>query len=196
MSAATQPASIEGIEFDALVSLSESYEADVPEYPTEKGYSVSDSIITHPRTLDVMAYITDTPVTWKQRFGGRRNARAVVDELKRLFWAKQLVTFRTAEDTYENMGITSLTVPKDADSGNAYEIALTLKEVTTTEAKMVAVTASYPRGGATGTNAGTANTSATVAGKGGGSTTAQSKEEGQASASILYGMANSIGLFK
>ena len=142
------------------------------------------------------SYITDTPVTWMNRFGGKRNAKAVVDELKRLFWAKQLVTLRTTDESYENMGITSLTVPKDADSGNAYEISMTLKEVPTTESKTVAVTVSYSRGGGSGTNAGTASTSATASGKSGGSSDAKSKEEGKSSASILYGVANAAGLFK
>ena len=45
MSRAKMPASINGIEFDVLIGQSESYQADAPEYPTEEGYSVSDSII-------------------------------------------------------------------------------------------------------------------------------------------------------
>ena len=42
MGKAKQPVSINGVEFDALIESEEGYEAQVPEYPTEKGFSVSD----------------------------------------------------------------------------------------------------------------------------------------------------------
>ena len=35
-----QPASINSIEFDALISYGRNYEAQAPEYPVEEGYSV------------------------------------------------------------------------------------------------------------------------------------------------------------
>ena len=45
MARAKQPVSVDDIEFDALIDSEEGYEADVPEYPTEKGFSVSDTIV-------------------------------------------------------------------------------------------------------------------------------------------------------
>ena len=196
MQGPAQPASINGIEFDVLISRTESLEATVPSYPTEKGYQVSDSIIVSPLSLEVTVFVTDTPVTWKQRFGERRSAKAVCDELKRLFFSKQLVTLRTSDETYTNMGITSISLPRTAENGKAYEIPIRLQEVPTTEAKTVAITVSYSRGGGSGSNAGTANTSATSSGASGGSTKTQSKEEGKKSSSILYGVASSVGLMK
>lgn len=41
MARAKQPVSVADIEFDALIDSEEGYEADVPEYPTEKGFSVA-----------------------------------------------------------------------------------------------------------------------------------------------------------
>ena len=69
MAKAKQPVSIDGIEFDALLDQSREYEADVPEYPTEKGFSVSDTIVLKAETISMTLYVTDTPVTWKNRFG-------------------------------------------------------------------------------------------------------------------------------
>ena len=51
MMKAKQPVSINGIEFDALIDQTVDYEADVPEYVTEKGFSVSDNIALKPETL-------------------------------------------------------------------------------------------------------------------------------------------------
>lgn len=91
------------------------------------------------------------------------------------------------------MAIVGLTISKSKDVGYAYEIPISLKQVRVTTAQTVAVSISYSRGGATGTNAGTANTSNTAQSKSG--STAQSKKEGKEASSILYGLASSTGLF-
>ena len=69
MARAKQPVSVDDIEFDALIDSEEGYEADVPEYPTEKGFSVSDTIVLKADTLNMTLYVTDTPVTWRERTG-------------------------------------------------------------------------------------------------------------------------------
>ena len=53
MARAKQPVCVDDIEFDALIDSEEGYEADVPEYPTEKGFSVSDTIVL--KAEDVVA---------------------------------------------------------------------------------------------------------------------------------------------
>ena len=78
MARAKQPVSIDGIEFDALIDQSIDYSAEVPEYPTEEGFSVSDTIVLKPETISMTLFVTDTPVTWKQRFGsGSGSSRQV-----------------------------------------------------------------------------------------------------------------------
>ena len=63
MARAKQPVSVNGIEFDALISQTDTLEATVPEYTVEDGFVVSDAIILNPEKLDMVLYITDTPVT-------------------------------------------------------------------------------------------------------------------------------------
>lgn len=41
-----KPVSIAGIEGDALISEDISYSADIPEYPVENGYNVSDTVLS------------------------------------------------------------------------------------------------------------------------------------------------------
>jgi hypothetical protein len=67
MARATQPVTVDGIEFDALIDESKTYEADVSTYPVEKGFEVSDTIILKPLTLSMTLYLTNTPVTWRAR---------------------------------------------------------------------------------------------------------------------------------
>lgn len=52
-----KPVSIAGIEGDALISEDISYSADIPEYPVENGYNVSDTIILKPIQLSITLYI-------------------------------------------------------------------------------------------------------------------------------------------
>ena len=89
MARAKQPVSVADIEFDALIDSEEGYEADVPEYPTEKGFSVSDTIVLKADTLNMTLYVTDTPVTWRERTGsGPGKTEGVVRRLKDLYFAK------------------------------------------------------------------------------------------------------------
>ncbi|TZE83533.1 phage baseplate protein [Calorimonas adulescens] len=189
---ATRPASINGIEFDVLINQTTTYEADIPEYPTEKGYSVEDTIILKPLLIDLTIFLTDTPVTWAKRFGKNRNrVKAVTEELKRLYFNKQPVTFTTSEGTWKNMGIVSITIPKTAETGYACEIPIKLKQIRVTEAKTVAIQASYGKSGATGANAGT------ISSKNATNSTNKSeqKKDSKKAASILYGLADSAKLF-
>ena len=49
----TRPVSIGGVEFDVLVSSNETLAAEVPDYPVEDGFSVTDTIITKPKELNM-----------------------------------------------------------------------------------------------------------------------------------------------
>ena len=52
-----QPLSINGIEFDALISESKVYNSDVPEYAVEDGYSVSDNISIRPTEIEITGIV-------------------------------------------------------------------------------------------------------------------------------------------
>ena len=187
-----RPCSVNGIEFDALISESRSLSAEVPEYAVESGFSVSDNISINPMVVEITGNLTNTPVTWDGHGTGR--VEAVVAQLENLFHSKQLVTVVTSTDTYTNMSITSLTVPKDTENKTSRDIRLTLKEVTVVSSQTAAIPASYIRGGATGANAGTSNTgnrsgsSGYVSGAKSGAGSGKAKSENKAS--ILYNLLN------
>ena len=193
MARAKQPVSIDGIEFDALLDQSMDYEADVPEYPTEKGFSVSDNISLKPETLSMTLYVSDTPVTWKSRFGsGKGRVEKVVKQLQDLYFAKKVVTVVTSDAVFDSMAITSISFSKSADVGYAREIPISLKKIIVTESSTTSIPDSYGKSGATGASAGTANTTAGNSGNGGSGKSGNS-DSGK-NGSILYNAANSLGI--
>ena len=116
MARAKQPVSVGGIEFDALIDSEENYESEVPEYPTEKGFKVSDTIVLKATVLNMTLFVTDTPVTWKGRLGsGPGKTEAVVKRLKEMYFKKLPVEVITSDAVYSNMAVTSLSIKKTAE---------------------------------------------------------------------------------
>lgn len=197
MAKAKQPVSIDGIEFDALIDESQDYEAQVPEYPTEKGFSVSDTIVLKPDSLNMTLYVTDTPVTWRARHGsGPGRTEQIVRQLKALYMSKKVVTVVTSDEVYTSMAITNISFTKSADVGYAREIPITLKKIIVTESSTVSIPDSYGKSGSTGASAGTANTTQASSGRSGtsgGSGSGSGSGSGR-NGSILYNAASSFGL--
>ncbi|MCX4355844.1 MAG: hypothetical protein OSJ43_06420 [Oscillospiraceae bacterium] len=187
-----QPVSINGVEFDALIDQSISYSAQVPEYPTEKGFNVNDTIILQNDDLSMTLYVTDTPVTWKNRFGGGfGRVEQVVKQLENLYLARQPVTIVTSDAVYTEMAIVSYTISKSSDTGYAREIPISFQKIIRTESKTVSIPDSYGKSGATGAPAGDANTTSASTSSGSGSSSSSSSEQG---GSILYNAGKSVGL--
>lgn len=205
MAKATQPVSINGLEFDALISESRTLEATVPEYSIETGFSVSDSIILSPEKLEMTLFVTNTPVTWYRRHGASQNrVDSVVKQLEELYFAKEPVTIVTSDATYTNMAIESMTISKSLEVGYAREIPISFKKIRITSAKTTTIPDSYGKSGATAASVGTASTSAASSGgsgtgsgsgSGGGTgSSSSSGSNGNSKSSILYNAASSIGL--
>lgn len=193
MAKAKQPVSIDGIEFDALIDQSINYEADVPEYATEKGFSVSDTIVLKAETISMTLYVTDTPVTWRNRFGsGGGRVESVVKRLEQLYFAKKVFTVVTSDAVYDNMVLTSMSISKSSDVGYAREIPISLKKIIVTESKTVTIPASYGKSGTSSASAGTASTSS--ASNGSSSSSSKSSSSNEKNGSILYNAASSFGL--
>lgn len=204
-----QPASINGIEFDALLNMSYAMEASSPDYVVESGFTINDSIILSAEVLDLTLFVSDRPVTFKSRFGsGDGRVDQVVKALKDLYYEKELVSVTLSDSQYDDMAITSLTISRTNELGYAMEIPITLKHVRSTESKTTAIPASYGKSGKTKSSAGTAGTSS------GSSNTSSSSSESSLSSSssssssssgssssantsrssILYNVASGIGL--
>lgn len=188
-----QPVSIDGIEFDALIDETKKHEADVPTYPVESGFEVSDTIILKPLSLDMTLFLTNTPVTWKGRHGTNPSrVQDIIKQLEELFFKKKPVTVTTSEKTYENMAIINIELTKTKETGTSREIPISFQEIRVTESQTTTIPDSYGKSGATGTNAGTANTTTSNAGA---SSSQGSSSSSESKGSALHGLGQSAGLF-
>lgn len=197
MARAKQPVSVDDIEFDALIDSEEGYEADVPEYPTEKGFSVSDTIVLKADTLNMTLYVTDTPVTWRERTGsGPRKTEGVVRRLKDLYFAKKILEVTTTDCVYSNMVITSMNIKKSVEVGYAREIPIAFKKIEVTETATAEIPASYGKSGKTAKAAGKASTTAasTAGSSSSGGSSASGSSSSSSRGSVLYNAASSFGL--
>lgn len=198
MGKAKQPVSINGLEFDALISEDRGFEATVPEYAVESGFSVSDAIIIGAETLSMTLFVTNTPVTWYRRHGADQGRiDRVCKQLEEMFYNAEPVTIVTSDRTYTSMAIESLTISKSVDVGYAREIPISFRKIRITQATTTTIPDSYGKSGATGAQAGTANTSTGNSGTGSGNGSDNgngSNSSDESKSSILYGAASSMGL--
>lgn len=176
MGNALKPASLSGIQFDAIITRETSYSADVPEYPVEDGFVVSDAILNKPVELSVTAFITDTPVTWKNQLGASQGKyRKTIEQLENLYFSKSIVSFATSDKVYDSMAITSLSIPETEEMKNAVQVSFSLKEIRITSADSASIPASNGMSGASGAGGGTADT-------------ATDSSSSERNCSVLYGL--------
>ena len=190
-----QPVSVAGIEFPAMLDETQTFTSDIPEYPVETGFVISDNITLQPMELPLTLLLSDTPLTWRGRV---RSMSEVESMLKELYFSKTPFTVVTPSGTFESMGITSLQIKRSSENGYNKEVSLSLRQINVTATKTAAIPDSYGKSGATGANAGTASTSAgstsTGGGSGGSGSSGGSSSGKQSSGSILYNVASSAGL--
>lgn len=161
MARAKQPVSINGLEFDALIDEQVTLEAEVPEYPVEEGYSVSDAIIKKAKLLNMTLFVTNTPVTWRSRHGNSQTRVAeVCQKLKDLYMASEPVTVVTTDEIFANMAIESINFTKSTDVGYAREIPISFREIRITTSKTTTIPDEYGKSGTSEVAAGNANTAA------------------------------------
>lgn len=192
------PVSINGLEFDALMSESRSLSASVPEYSVEEGYVVSDSIILGTETLQMTLFVTNTPVTWYERHGSSRTrVKDVEKRLEQIFLNSEPVRVITNDAVYTSMAIESISFSKSLEQGYAREIPISFKKIRITKSRTTTIPSYYGKSGGTGTSAGSANTTTGSSGSGKGSDSgSDSNKDGKSKSSILYNVASSIGIVK
>lgn len=203
-----QPVSVWGIEFDALIDETKSMTSTIPEYPVEKGFSVSDTIINDPIQFSATLYLTNTPVTWLYRHGSSNDrVKRICNDIEKKWFEKKLTKIVTSDAVYTNMGITSISIKKSADIGYAREISISAKKVRVTKRKTVNIPTYVLKAGKSMANAGKASTSKSSSKSSSSSSSSSSRSSGSSgssskkssnsskkSASILYGAARGLGL--
>lgn len=120
------------------------------DHPIEEGANVTDHIQQQPEELELTGLVSDFPVYWLAGFtapspltdevtrGLKNRAKKAHVELARIMDSGELVDVVTTFRAYYDMAITSLTVPKDAGSGNEARVSISLRQIVKVETKEVA----------------------------------------------------------
>lgn len=192
--AATQPAKLGNIEFDAIIERDETMSSDVPEYATEAGYSVADNVCLKPVELNVTACFSNAPVTWGDRHSASSSrVESMIEEVRQLWKNRQPVTFTAAGSSWDNMAVVSCTIPKKPGHSNKVNIQFKLRQITITSSETTTISASYARGGESKQNTGAAQRSSSSTEKNDGGS---SSGEEESRTSLLCAGAKAIGIFK
>ena len=127
-----QPVSVAGIEFPAMLDETQTFTSDIPEYPVETGFVISDNITLQPMELPLTLLLSDTPLTWRGRVRSMSEAESM---LKELYFSKTPFTVVTPSGTFESMGITSMQIKRSSENGDNKEVSLSLKQINVTATK-------------------------------------------------------------
>lgn len=129
------PVDKEETKFDFVVldaSLSESHAAtvDVTEHPVETGAKVVDHLIPAPDDLSIEGVVSNTPaiIGAPARADGDRGEQAY-QKLLNLKNRGFLAFISTSLREYEQMAMTSLSIPRDSARGDSVFISLSFRQV-------------------------------------------------------------------
>jgi hypothetical protein len=151
-----QKTQLDTIVLDASVREQHGVEVEVTRNPVEKGSAISDHRRVQPRQVVIEGIITNTPLAGPNDAaseqvgpdGGSYSSRSGLDptrvsdayrDLLALASSSALVTVITHLETYEDMTLTSLSVPRNAPSTEALRFTATFVEVRLVENQQVAV---------------------------------------------------------
>lgn len=129
---------------DATITQSHELASDVTRHPVEEGASVADNIQPAPRTLSLQGIVAYAPILGPLEViaaltigPDRERPSKAWEQLKRAHEKRELVTVETTLETYENMAIKRLTVPKEARNGNDLAFTMDLEEIRFVQASTV-----------------------------------------------------------
>lgn len=143
-----QLAQIDSLVLDASVSESHTVEVQITDHPVEQGVDVTDHRRRKPRQLTIEGIVSNTPlpqvsdpttlvtvgnVTFQSLSAGSTAdtvpALNAYQTLLALADSPKLITVITALQTYENMTLSNLSVPRDASVGQSLHFTATLREI-------------------------------------------------------------------
>lgn len=147
-------------ELDVEVAISETHESavQVTQNPVENGVDITDHVQVLPRKLQIEGAISDTPISFLSGVRsvlsgafnllttgdfGKSSTATAYDTLRNILNTKEIVEIATGFDLYENMIMTSLRVPRDANSGSVMRFIATFQEVVTVSSSLIAIPAGF-----------------------------------------------------
>ena len=128
----------EAMFFDAIVSQTHTNTVTVTNHPVEDGADIADHLRSQPDELSVAVIVSNNPILVlasirAQPISGFGDPSSRAEDahefIRNLMRDKELVNFSTTLRDYQNMAITSMTVDRDATTGNMVQLNLSLREI-------------------------------------------------------------------
>src|SRR3990167_8648307 len=125
---------------DVSIKEDHSFTNDVTSFPVESGGTLSDNIRPKPITVTLEGIVSNSPLgeiltQRKTSVGndfstGQVAAAEAYSVLVEVWNGREPVTIRTSLATFENMAMTSLTIPKSKESGAALHFTAAFQQIT------------------------------------------------------------------
>jgi hypothetical protein len=119
------------VTLDAAITGRHTGKVTVTKYPVEDGMEPSDSATLEPAEYMVEGFFTNAPVSKVQqdeRTGGQFVSK-MTDLLWKVLGERKAITVEAPLRRYENMVMTSLTMPESADLGEAVQFSCEFRQV-------------------------------------------------------------------
>lgn len=121
---------IDGFEVDVIVSIVPSRGSTVTQFPVEKGADTNDHIITGPPIIAVEGLVSDTPLAAVSRTEHTKPSSDAYALLTEIQSSKRLVDIISPLfPPFKDVAITSLSAPKNADTGDALRFTATFQSL-------------------------------------------------------------------
>lgn len=127
---------IDALVLDASISESHQAEVEVTEHPVESGAAIVDHARPKPDSVTIEGVVSNTPLDTTQT----DDALTAYAKLLALKDSPKLITIVTELRTYEDMLLTSLSVPRDTRTGDALRFTAVFKRVKLVKNKSTTVT--------------------------------------------------------
>lgn len=133
---ATQFVMINDYPIDVFVMEGHSFQADVTEYPVESGSNIVDNIRPKPIEVTIRGIVSNSPIgpiAITRITGGNDDGNYANDAYRRLLAirdAREPVTIRTSLQTFKNMAMKSLSIPRGPGGDQYLEFDATFVQIT------------------------------------------------------------------
>lgn len=117
---------VAGVFLDATISEDHTYVSRVTQFPIENGRVITDHVINEPDTLSLTGIVSDSPLEILSPFNRSVDA---FNRLIRIHELKERITVVTGIKVYDNMIMTSLSVPRNLESGQALTFVMEFQKV-------------------------------------------------------------------
>lgn len=122
---------IDGYIIDVAVKEEHGFENEITEHPVEQGADIVDHVRARPIVVTLEGVVSDTPVQDFVRASrtAALPSREALDRLLAIRNARQPVEIVTSIRTYTDMMLESLTVPRDAATGDALAFTARFRQI-------------------------------------------------------------------